>query len=193
MYPCLFSFLSLCLFTFKKESGVLRSFSHVLVGALVGGSGSQPTDTVDHTQSVVRAPTPTLAVRPPHVRHRHRDRAVSRGSHMQQDMDISQAPPHLGAPFLLFDAVHVRKPRSNKMAIVSPETQLSLVSVSTRVFRPARRHLHAHNHPHMHIQILGCNGRFVCQAWIQLGDESRTPTIAGPILINSQRQVLNGT
>ena len=28
-------------------------------------------------------------------------------SHMQQDMDISQAPPHLGAPFLLSDSVNV--------------------------------------------------------------------------------------
>ena len=32
-----------------------------------------------------------------------RDWAVSIGSHMQQDMDISKAPPHLDAPFALFE------------------------------------------------------------------------------------------
>ena len=46
---------------------------------------------------------PTLAVQPPHVWHRQRDWAVSTGSHMQQDMDISQALPHLGAPIPLFE------------------------------------------------------------------------------------------
>ena len=44
---------------------------------------------------------PTVAVQPPHVCHRQRDWAVSIGSHMQQDMDMSKAPPHLGAPFAL--------------------------------------------------------------------------------------------
>ena len=38
---------------------------------------------------------------------------------MQQDMGISQAPPHLGAPFPLFEVVHVRKPRSKKVAMIS--------------------------------------------------------------------------
>ena len=51
---------------------------------------------------------PTLAVQPPHVCHHQRDWAVSIGSHMQQDMGISQAPPHPGAPFP-FDIVQVRK------------------------------------------------------------------------------------
>ena len=35
-----------------------------------------------------------------------RDWAVSFGSHRQQDVDISKAPPHLGAPLPLFDPVH---------------------------------------------------------------------------------------
>ena len=44
-----------------------------------------------------------------------RDWAVSIGSHMQQDMDISTAPPHLGTLLPLFDPVHVRKPRCQKI------------------------------------------------------------------------------
>ena len=51
---------------------------------------------------------PTLAASPPHVSP-PRDWAVSSGSHMQQDMGFCQAPPHLGAPFPLFDTVHVRR------------------------------------------------------------------------------------
>ena len=69
-----------------------------------------------------------------------RDWAVSIGSHMQHDIDMSKGPPHLGALFPVFDTVHVRKRRSPKMAISSPETPLSFVSVATRFFRPAGRH-----------------------------------------------------
>ena len=61
---------------------------------------------LDQTQSMVRALTHTLAVRPPHVCRRQRDEAVSVGSHMQQDMGISNAPPHPGVPIPLFE----RKP-----------------------------------------------------------------------------------
>ena len=111
-------------------------FAHVLVRALVGTPGSHPTDTVDHTQRVVRALVPALAVRPPHLCHRQRDGAISISSHKQQDMDISQVPPRLGAPFPWFDTVHVRKPRPKKLAIICPETWLSFVSVSTSVFHP---------------------------------------------------------
>ena len=50
-----------------------------------------------HSVCIPRARTPTLAVQP-HMCHRQRE-AVSSGSHMQQDMGISLAPPHLGAPF----------------------------------------------------------------------------------------------
>ena len=46
---------------------------------------------------------------------------VSIGAHMQQDIGISEAPPRLGAPFPLFDTVHVRKRRSKKIAITSSE------------------------------------------------------------------------
>ena len=65
---------------------------------------------------------------------------------MQQGMDISKAPPHPAERFLplaFFDPVHLRKPRYKKFPTVSPETQLSFVIVTTRVFGPARRILHS--------------------------------------------------
>ena len=126
-----------------RGRGLTFTSAHVLVRAPVDGPGFPPTDQRDHTQCAVRALVPTLAVCPPHVCHRQRDWAVSLGWHMQQDMGISKAPPHPGAPFPLTHAVHVRKPRYKKSAIVSPETWLSFVSVTTRVFRPAGRILHS--------------------------------------------------
>ena len=72
-----------------------------------------------------------------------RDKAVSIGSHMQQDVVISQAPPHLGAPFLFLIAFSSEKHDTKRLAIVSPETWLSFVSVTTRVFSPAGRILHS--------------------------------------------------
>ena len=103
-------------------------FEHVSMG-----QARNPTDTVEHTLCVSRARTPILAVQPPHVCHRQRDWAVSIGSHMQQDMGISSAPPHLGAAFPLFDAVHVRKPRSKKLAMI-PLTHSGHLCVSQSVF-----------------------------------------------------------
>ena len=58
------------------------------------GQARNPSTQRDHTLCVIRALVPTVAVQP-HVCHR-RDWAVSMGSHMQQDMGISLAPPHLG-------------------------------------------------------------------------------------------------
>ena len=70
-------------------SGVLRSpLPASLFRAPIDGPGSQPTDALDHTSCASRALMPTLA-QPPHVCHRQKHWAVSRGSHMQQDMDIS--------------------------------------------------------------------------------------------------------
>ena len=80
-----------------------NSSSDVLVRADVDGPGSEPTNALDHTTCVSRALMPTLAVHPPHVCHRQRDWAVSTGSHTQLDLDISQAPPHPGAPIHLFE------------------------------------------------------------------------------------------
>ena len=71
-----------------------------------------------------------------------RDWAVSIGSHMQQNMDISFGA---STPRRTASCVSQRsrlKTTTQKLAIVSPETQLSFVSVTTRVFRPAGRLLH---------------------------------------------------
>ena len=128
-YSCFLFLVPVCL-TFTSARDLVR--------ALVDGPGSQPTDIWNHTQCAARALTP----RPPHVCHRQKDWAVSVGSHMQQDMDFSWAPPHLGAPIPLFEYRHVRKPRPKKLAIVHPETQLSSARVPTRLFRPAERHMY---------------------------------------------------
>ena len=68
--------------------------------------------------------------------------AVSIGSHMQQDMGFSKARPQLGAPIRLFEYRSLQKTTIQKMAIIPPETQLSSVSVPTRVCRPAGRHMY---------------------------------------------------
>ena len=73
--------------------------------------------------------------------HRQRDWAVSIRSYMQQDMDISQAPPHLGAPFALSEHRSRLKTTIQKTGDDVPETQMSLVNSPMRVFRPAGRHV----------------------------------------------------
>ena len=141
------SFRFLFLFACSFGVGVLRScLPASLCRAPIDGPSFPPSDAKDHTLCVVRALVPTLAVLPPHVCHRQRDWAVSIGSHMQQDMGVTSTPPHLDSPFPLFDAVRVRKRRSEKLATVSPETELSFVNVPTRVFRPAGRHLYRITH-----------------------------------------------
>ena len=79
------------------------------------GQARNPSTQRDHTLCVIRALVPTVAVQPPHVCHRQKDWAVSMGSHMQQVMGMSWAPPHLGAPFLLLQTVHVKKVTIQKM------------------------------------------------------------------------------
>ena len=69
--------------------------------------GSQPTDTEDYKHGAAHALVPTLVVSLPHVCLRQRDQTVSIGSHMQQNMDISQAPPRLSTPFPLLETVHI--------------------------------------------------------------------------------------
>ena len=58
---------------------------------------------------------------------------------MLQDMDISWAPPRLGAPFPLFDTVQVRNQLYQKMAIIFLQTWRSCVRVAQSVQRPAGR------------------------------------------------------
>ena len=96
--------------------------------------------------SAVRALIPSLALLPPHVCHRQRDWAVSIGSHMQQDMDISKAPPRLGAPIPLFEYRSRLKTTIQKIGEISAETALSFVSVPTHVFRTAGHHMYRITH-----------------------------------------------
>ena len=61
------------------------------------------TDTRDHTNAWSVLSRSFGRVTTARVSSPKRLGAVSMGSHMQQEMDISQAPPHLGAPFALFE------------------------------------------------------------------------------------------
>ena len=91
--------------------GLTFTSAHVLVRAHVDGPGFSTRRHKGPQQCEVRALTPTLAFSPMHVC------VIARrlGSHTEHDMDISKAPPHLGAPFPSFD---VRKPRFTKLAII---------------------------------------------------------------------------
>ena len=83
---CLVAVFSL--FVRTQRVGVSRSLLPTsLFGHLSMGQARNP-PTLGTTLCVSRALMPTLAVKPPHVCHRHKDWAVSMGSHMQQDMDI---------------------------------------------------------------------------------------------------------
>ena len=90
-----------CLVPVWSPQGV--GVSHSLLPASLfehlsmGQARSRPTQE-DHILCAVRALMPQSALFPPHVCHRQRDGAVSMGSHMQQDMGISQAPPPPRAP-----------------------------------------------------------------------------------------------
>ena len=89
----LFLFLIHCLCACQCSQGVglTVTSAHVLVRAHVDGPRFPPTDTVHHT---------LCAFSPPQLCHCQRDWAVSIGWHMQQDIDISEASPHPGAPLL---------------------------------------------------------------------------------------------
>ena len=60
-FACVSVCLSLCLSVLQGR-GLTFTFARVLVGALIDGPGSQPTDTQDHTLCAARALVPTLAV-----------------------------------------------------------------------------------------------------------------------------------
>ena len=149
--PPLSFFLSFCVVSFSlspslslpvrcaRSRGLTFTSASVLVRASIDGPGLQPTDMRDHTKCVVRALRPTLAPSPRHVCHRQETGLSPQARHMQQDMGISKAPPHLGAPLTPFTP---KNHDTKKLAVVTPEIQLSLVSVATRVFRPAGRILH---------------------------------------------------
>ena len=84
-----FFFLFLFACRFAKGRGLTFTFARVLVRAHVDGPSSQPSDAEDHTLRAARALVPPLALLPPQACHRQRAWAVSVGSHIQQDMDIS--------------------------------------------------------------------------------------------------------
>ena len=102
--------------------GVLRSLLPVsLFEHLFDGPSSPPTDAEDHALCAVRSLTSTLAVSLPHVCHRLEMGALSVASHMQEDVDIPEAPRRLSAPFPLLETVT----STSKLAVVSPTTWLS--------------------------------------------------------------------
>ena len=90
------------LFVRTQGVGVSHSLLPASLFEHMSMSQARNPPTLGTTLCVSRALMPTLAVQPPHVCHRQRDWAVSIGLHMQQDMDISKASPHLGAPLPLF-------------------------------------------------------------------------------------------
>ena len=115
-----------------KGLGLTFTSAHVLIRALVDGPSSQPTDTMDHIKCVVRALVPILAVSLPHVCvSSPRDWTVATGSHLQQDMDIPQATPE---PSVLFITNW-----TSTLAINVHSIRLSSVSVTARIWRPARQ------------------------------------------------------
>ena len=121
--------------------GVLRSllFMSSLEHLSMGQARNPPT--LGTTLCVSRVLMPTLAVQPQHVCHRQRDWAVSMGSYMQQDMDISEAPPCQGAPIPLLEyrSLHI-----HKLAIIFTETQFSFDECPNACF-PGRQAPHVQN------------------------------------------------
>ena len=132
----------LSLFTFTRGRGLTLTSARVLVRAHVDASGFPP----PRHSGPHSACNPCSRAHFGHVTaacHRQRDWALSKGSHMQQEMDIFLRRLHiLGAPPPSSITVHLRKPRHKKLVIVSPETWLSFVIVTTRVFRPVGRIFH---------------------------------------------------
>ena len=108
-----------------------------------------------HNACAVRALMPILALHPPHVCHRQRQWAVSIGSHMQQDIDISEAPPHPGAPIPLFEYRSLLRTTIQKIG----DNYSRDIVVFCRCFNasfPPRREAHVQNHAHMHIGSHPC-------------------------------------
>ena len=86
---------------------------------------------------------PTMAALTPHVCHRQRNWAVSIGSHMQQDIDISKAPPHLGAPVALFEHHSRLKTTIQNIGNVSCECSNACFPLRWAPF--VQNHAHVHN------------------------------------------------
>ena len=100
-------------FHFHKGVGVLRSFSptSLFEHLSVGQALNPPTQWTTHTEcgpcSHAHFGWATTACVSSQKRRCNLHRLAHAARH-----GYSQAPPHLGTPFPLFDTVHVRKPRS---------------------------------------------------------------------------------
>ena len=131
--------LPCCLFT--KCRGLTFTSARVLVRAPIDGPGSQPIDVQDRTLRVVRALMPTLAAQPPHVCHGQKDWAVSTSSHMLQDVWHFYGVSASGRFHFLFRQLTTETWIRNVGKIFFQRKLISMISVSTRVSRPARRHV----------------------------------------------------
>ena len=121
--------------SFSLPVGVLRSLlPATMFRALVDEPGFPPTDKIDHTECAVRALMPTLASSPPHVCHR-------------QGTGLSPVTRTCSRTSAFKKRLHIYAFRSRQKTTIQkncdyfPETQLSLVLIAKRVFRPAERHL----------------------------------------------------
>ena len=109
----LFAFYFFLAVHFHQSVGILRSFSPM--------SPLPPTDAKHYTLCVVRALTPPFGRAASACVSSPRDWIVSVGSHMQQDMDMSEAPPRPGAPLPRL-RTFTSEISSSKLAIFCPET-----------------------------------------------------------------------
>ena len=90
---------------------------------------------------------PTLAVATIACVSSPRDWAVSKSSHMQQDMGISFSPPRPGAPFPLFVTIQVGKPIVKKLRERPLRNSCHLCEYCNESF-PLRRTPVAQKHAH---------------------------------------------
>ena len=132
-------FLLAC--TLHKRSGLTSAFADVLVWSI--NRWARLSTHWRRGPHFVRSPCSHAPLRPATTARvpSPKDWTVSVGSHTQLDVVISEALPHLDAPFPLFDAVHVRTSRSTKLS-KNFHRETSSVGVATRVLRPVRRLLH---------------------------------------------------
>ena len=126
------SFGSFCVeacFVFcTRDRGLTFTSAHVLVRADVDGPSSQPTDEEDHISCVSRALVPALTVLPPHVCRRQETGPSPLVRTCSMKWVILKRLHIQAHRFLRFDAFHVRKPRSQKLVIISDETLFSFLS-----------------------------------------------------------------
>ena len=147
--------LYLCLYV-AQGVGVSRSrLARVLFRTPIDGPGLQPTphNTVKSVLSCPLCP------------HRHRMCVIAKRPGCLHWLATCSRTwtflrrLHIKAHrFLCLTPIHLRKPRCKKLVIVSPETQLSLVSVTMRVFRTRRADLAQWCHGKiMHKALVSCS------------------------------------